>query len=170
MTERLIARYHEQCEICQAGVSWIQALDRTGAVRCVALQNGPVERIHAGLSESACLAELHVVAPDTGEIHTGWDAVTRIMRVLPALWTVARLDRLPTVRRAADRTYRWGAANRRQLSACRGGACSSVRPADVRRRVDNGAFWSCYSVGLLLRLPLVGTAGHRRDRAAGHRR
>ncbi|MGH9674919.1 MAG: DCC1-like thiol-disulfide oxidoreductase family protein [Bryobacteraceae bacterium] len=31
--------YDDQCEVCQAGVSWLQALDRRGAVRPLPLSS-----------------------------------------------------------------------------------------------------------------------------------
>jgi len=45
------------------------------------------------------------------------------------------------------------------LSKCRGGACSVAKPEQVRRQANLGAFWSCYTVGFFLRLPLVAWAG-----------
>jgi glyoxylase-like metal-dependent hydrolase (beta-lactamase superfamily II)/predicted DCC family thiol-disulfide oxidoreductase YuxK len=150
----LTAVYDGQCEICQAAVSWIRMLDRRGAVRCVAIQDGPLADVHPALVLAECLAQLHVVDGD-GRIDVGWQAVARIAEAVPLARPLAALDRLAMTRAAADRAYRFVARNRHQLSTCRGGACMSFEPAEVHRRADAGAFWACYSIGMLLRLPLV---------------
>lgn len=160
---RVIALYDSQCEVCQAGVSWIRALDRDGAVTCTALQDGPVEQLHPGLREADCLAQLHVVDSGTGRIHVGWDAVLRIAAELPALRATAAVARQPVVRRAGERAYRWVAANRSQLSACRGGVCSSSRPLDLRQAAGAAPFWTCYTLGMVLRLPLVAGVAARQQ-------
>jgi glyoxylase-like metal-dependent hydrolase (beta-lactamase superfamily II)/predicted DCC family thiol-disulfide oxidoreductase YuxK len=154
----LTAVYDGQCEICQAAVSWIRALDRRGAVRCVAIQDGPLADVHPALARAECFAQLHVVDAD-GRIDVGWRAVARIAGAIPLARPLAALDRLAMTRAAADRAYRYVARNRHQLSTCRGGACMSFEPATSRRRADAGPFWACYSLGLLLRLPLVAGVG-----------
>ena len=45
------------------------------------------------------------------------------------------------------------------LSKCRGGACRVAKPEAVRRQAQLGAFWSCYTLGFFIRLPLVMWAG-----------
>jgi glyoxylase-like metal-dependent hydrolase (beta-lactamase superfamily II)/predicted DCC family thiol-disulfide oxidoreductase YuxK len=150
----LTAVYDGQCEICQAAVSWIRMLDRRGAVRCVAIQDGPLVEVHPALTVEACLAQLHVVDAG-GRVDVGWQAVARVAETIPLARPVAALDRVAVSRAAAGRVYRYVARNRHQLSACRGGACLSFEPAEVRRRADAGPFWACYSLGLLLRLPLA---------------
>lgn len=160
---RLIALYDGQCEICQAGVSWIRALDRDGAIACTALQDGPVEQLHPELREDDCLAQLHVVETGTGRIHVGWDAVLRIAAELPALRGASAVARQPGLRNLGDRAYRWVAANRSQLSARRGGVCHSSRPLDLRRAAGARPFWTCYTLGMVLRLPLVAAVAARQQ-------
>jgi glyoxylase-like metal-dependent hydrolase (beta-lactamase superfamily II)/predicted DCC family thiol-disulfide oxidoreductase YuxK len=150
----LTAVYDGQCEICQAAVSWIRLLDRRGLVRCVALQDGPLSAIHPSLTRAECTAQLHVVDAD-GNLDVGWQGVARIAAALPLVRPLAAIDRLAATRAAADASYRYIARNRHQLSTCRGGACESFEPATPRRRADAGPFWTCYSLGMLLRLPLV---------------
>jgi glyoxylase-like metal-dependent hydrolase (beta-lactamase superfamily II)/predicted DCC family thiol-disulfide oxidoreductase YuxK len=150
----LTAVYDGQCEVCQAAVSWIRMLDRRGAVRCVAIQDGLLTDVHPALTPGRCLAQLHVVDV-AGRIDVGWQAVARVAAAIPLARPLAALDRLALTRAAAGRVYEYVARNRHQLSTCRGGACASFEPAEVRRRADAGPFWACYSLGLLLRLPLV---------------
>lgn len=147
----LTALYDAECEICQAAVSWIEALDRRGAVCCVAVQHGPVEAVHPALSAQECLAQLHVVDANGG-VARGWPAVVRLARVLPWTRPLAALDHLAWTRRAAGRSYAYIARNRHQLSTCRGGACP---PGGADWRTAAAPFWTCYSLGLALRLPLV---------------
>jgi glyoxylase-like metal-dependent hydrolase (beta-lactamase superfamily II)/predicted DCC family thiol-disulfide oxidoreductase YuxK len=150
----LTAVYDGQCEICQAAVSWIRVLDRRGVVRCVAIQDGGLADVHPALDPAECLAQLHVV-DGGGQIMVGWQAVARIAGTIPLAGPLAAVDRLAATRAVAAAAYRYVARNRHQLSTCRGGACESFEPAAVRRRADAGPFWACYSLGLLLRLPLV---------------
>ena len=135
-------------------MSWVRLLDRRGAVRCVAVQDGPLAEVHPALTVAGCLRQLHVVDAD-GRIDVGWPAVARIAGAIPLARPVAALDKVAATRAAAGRTYRYIARNRHQLSTCRGGACVSFGPAEVRRRADVGPFWACYSLGLLLHLPLA---------------
>ena len=55
--------------------------------------------------------------------------------------------------------YGFVARNRYSLSKCRGGACRVAKPEAVRRQARLGAFWSCYTLGFFIRLPLVLWAG-----------
>ena len=55
--------------------------------------------------------------------------------------------------------YGFVAKNRYSLSKCRGGACRVAKPEAVRRQARFGAFWSCYTLGFFIRLPLVLWAG-----------
>src|SRR5260370_27805829 len=98
----LTAGYDGQCEICQAAVSWIRLLDRRGAVRCVALQDGSLADVHPELALAECLAQLHVVDAD-GRIDVGWQAVARIAEAIPLARPLAALDRLSMSRAAAGR-------------------------------------------------------------------
>lgn len=150
----LTAVYDEQCEICQAAVSWIKTLDRRGAIRCVPIQGGALADVHPALNPAECLEQLHVIDAD-GHIDVGWPAVARIAQAIPLTRPFAALDRLAPTRAAGASAYRYVARNRRQLSTCRGGACESFEPAAPPRRGDAGPFWACYSLGLLMRLPLV---------------
>jgi glyoxylase-like metal-dependent hydrolase (beta-lactamase superfamily II)/predicted DCC family thiol-disulfide oxidoreductase YuxK len=150
----LTAVYDGQCEICQAAVSWIRVLDRRGVVRCVAVQEGALADVHPELDAARCLAELHVV-DSGGQVTVGWPAVARIAAAIPLTAPLTAVDRLAVTRPVAAAAYRYVARNRHQLSTCRGGSCAGPEPAATRRRADAGPFWTCYSLGLLMRLPLV---------------
>lgn len=146
--------YDDQCEICQAGASWLRLLDGRGLTECVAISAEALAGINARLELEACLRELHVVDPE-GNILVGWDAVARLARLFPATWPVGALGSVWPFRAAARAAYRFVARNRYALSKCRGGVCKSSNPRRVRGKARLTAFWSCHSVGLLLRLPLA---------------
>ena len=84
----------------------------------------------------------------------GWDAVARLARLSPLTWPIGALGAVPPFRWLGRLLYRWVAINRYALSKCRGGACHSSRPRDVRRRAALTPLWTCYSLGFLLRFPL----------------
>lgn len=176
MARRLVALYDEHCELCQAGVSCVRALDRGGAVECRPLQDGPVDAVHPDLDEATCHRELHVVDTGDATVHAGWDAVVRLAAALPALHPLTALDRLGAVRDAGTAGYRALARHRHALSVCRGGSCATGRTDALARRSAARAFWSCYGLGLLARLPLIAgvvardTGRHWRDHARTFRR
>jgi len=157
---RTIALYDGQCEICQAYVGWMLLLDRQGKVEAVPLETAHLQKLHPDLKLEECLRELHVVEPG-GVIRKGWDGVARLARMFPATWLIGALGAVPPFRWLGSVAYRFVARNRYALSKCRGGACGVARPEDVRRRSPLAAFWSCYTLGLAIRLPLVAWEGMR---------
>lgn len=160
MGSRYVALYDGQCEICQACVAWLQVLDRRGRVAAVPLETADLASLHPELKLEECLQELHVVEPG-GTIRKGWEGVARLARLFPATWLIGAAGWVPPFRSVGQACYRFVARNRYLLSKCRGGACHVARPAEVRRRSALGAFWSCYSLGLVIRLPLVAWQGLR---------
>jgi glyoxylase-like metal-dependent hydrolase (beta-lactamase superfamily II) len=107
-----------------------------------------------------CLRQLHVVTPE-GEILIGWDAVARLARLFPATWLIGALGRHFPFRNVGRWLYGFVASNRYSLSKCRGGACRIAKPKVVQRQARLGAFWSCYTLGFFIRLPLVIWSGIR---------
>lgn len=150
--------YDGQCEICQAGVSWLRILDRKRRTNCVPLSAEVLAALGSRLSMDNCLRQLHIVTPE-GRVYIGWDAVACLARLCPATWLMGTLGRVFPFRGVGQLLYGFVAANRYSLSKCRGGACRVARPDTVRRQARLGAFWSCYMLGFLMRLPLVLWAG-----------
>ena len=146
--------YDGQCEICQAGVSWLKTLDRQNRTDCLPISAEVVSSVDSRLEISDCLRQLHVVTPE-GEVQIGWDAVTCLARLFRSTRLIGVLGQVAPFRAAGRFIYGFVAANRYSLSKCRGGACRAAKPEAVRRQAALGAFWSCYSLGFLIRLPLV---------------
>ncbi len=150
--------YDGQCEICQAGVSWLKVLDQKHRTCCVPLSAEALAALDAPLRMEECLRQLHVVAHG-GRVYVGWDAVACLARLCPVTWPLGILGQVFPFRSVGQLLYGFVAANRYSLSKCRGGACRVARPESVRRQARLGAFWSCYFWGFLMRLPLVLWAG-----------
>src|SRR5947209_7842564 len=66
--------YDGQCEICQACVSWLRALDHENTTVCLSISAEVLSTVDSRLGMDECLRQLHVVTPK-GEIFAGWDAV-----------------------------------------------------------------------------------------------
>jgi glyoxylase-like metal-dependent hydrolase (beta-lactamase superfamily II)/predicted DCC family thiol-disulfide oxidoreductase YuxK len=146
--------YDGQCEICQACVSWLRALDRENKTICLPISIEVLPNLDSRLKMDECLRQLHVVTPE-GEIHVGWDAVSCLASLFPSTWFIGVMGRRFPFRNAGRLVYGFVARNRYSLSKCRGGACRAAKPESVRRQAKLGAFWSCYTLGFFIRLPLV---------------
>jgi glyoxylase-like metal-dependent hydrolase (beta-lactamase superfamily II)/predicted DCC family thiol-disulfide oxidoreductase YuxK len=149
--------FDDQCEICQACVSWLKTLDTASKTQCSGITAATLS-VDSRLRLDDCLRQLHVVTPEN-EILVGWDAVASLARLFPATWPIGRLGQFFPLRSLGRAIYGFVARNRYALSKCRGGACSLAKPEAVRRQARFGAFWSCYTLGFFIRLPLVVWAG-----------
>jgi glyoxylase-like metal-dependent hydrolase (beta-lactamase superfamily II)/predicted DCC family thiol-disulfide oxidoreductase YuxK len=150
--------YDDQCEICQAGVSWLKTLDQHAQTACIPISSEGLCEVDGRLEVESCLRQLHVISPD-GEMRVGWDAVTALARLFRPTWLIGTLGQRFPLRAFGSALYSFVAKNRYSLSKCRGGACRIARPAEVKRDARLGPFWSCYTIGFLMRLPLVLWAG-----------
>jgi glyoxylase-like metal-dependent hydrolase (beta-lactamase superfamily II)/predicted DCC family thiol-disulfide oxidoreductase YuxK len=150
--------YDGQCEICQSSVSWLRTLDRKNKTICLPVSAEVLSGVDCRLQIDECLRQLHVVTP-AGEIHVGWDAVACLARLFPSTWLIGVLGQRFPFRNAGRAVYGFVAKNRYSLSKCRGGACRVAKPEAVRRKAKLGTFWSCYTLGFFIRLPLVLWAG-----------
>jgi len=150
--------FDDQCEICQACVSWLKTLDRAGKTLCISISEAALSETDCCLKLDRCLRQLHVVTPEN-EVLVGWEAVACLARLFPATWLIGRLGQFFPLQHLGRAIYGFVARNRYSLSKCRGGVCSVAKPEAVRREALFGAFWSCYTLGFFIRLPLVMWAG-----------
>jgi len=145
--------YDEQCEICQAGASWLRILDHAGIVECIHYLSSPLLNSDSSFSADACARELHILRSD-GRQFVGAAAVRELARqFVSTRWLGVILEWQP-LRSLSDWLYSLVARNRYQLSKCRGGACRTTLSVPARK-VPLAAFWSCYTTGFLIRLPLI---------------
>src|SRR6202034_1177076 len=77
--------YDGQCEICQACVAWLKALDDKNKSNSLAISADILSTIVHRLGLDECLRQLHVVTPE-GCIYVGWDAVSCLARLFPSTW------------------------------------------------------------------------------------
>jgi hydroxyacylglutathione hydrolase len=152
--------YDGQCEICQACVSWLNALDSEKKTICLPISAEGLPTVDSRLRLDECLQQLHVVTLE-GDIYVGWDAVACLARLFPSTWLIGAAGQRFPLSNAGRLLYGFVAKNRYSLSKCRGGACRVAKPETVRREARLGAFWSCYTLGFFIRLPLVLWAGIR---------
>jgi len=150
--------YDDQCEICQSSVAWLATLDDQNKTVPMAIRPETLSKVDSRLRLDECLRQLHIVTPD-GEILIGWDAVSSLARLFPSTWIIGWLGQRFPGRNIGRLLYAFVANHRYSLSKCRGGACRVAKPAAIRRQAGLGAFWSCYTLGFLIRLPLVAWAG-----------
>jgi hydroxyacylglutathione hydrolase len=150
--------YDGQCEICQGSVAWLKTLDLENKTSCLPVSAEVLASLDSRLRMDDCLRQLHVVTPE-GRILVGWDAVASLARLFPSTWLVGAAGQRFPFRNAGRLLYGFVARNRYSLSKCRGGACRVAKPEAVRRQTRLGAFWSCYTLGFFIRLPLVLWAG-----------
>jgi glyoxylase-like metal-dependent hydrolase (beta-lactamase superfamily II)/predicted DCC family thiol-disulfide oxidoreductase YuxK len=150
--------YDGQCEVCQSCVSWLKTLERENKTICLPISTEVLAAVDSRLQMDECLRQLHVVTPG-GEIRVGWDAVACLARLFPSTWLIGAVGQRFPFRNAGCWLYGFVAKNRYSLSKCRGGACRIAKPEAVRRQAKLGAFWSCYTLGFFIRLPLVLWAG-----------
>lgn len=150
--------YDGQCEVCQACVAWLRVLDGENKTACLPISEEILLASDARLKMDECLRQLHVVTPE-GEIQVGWEAVASLARLFPPTWFIGAAGGRWPFRILGSLAYGFVARNRFSLSKCRGGACQVAKPELVRRQAQLGAFWSCYTLGFFIRLPLVLWAG-----------
>jgi predicted DCC family thiol-disulfide oxidoreductase YuxK len=113
--------YDGECEICQAGVSRLKALDHENKTICLPISTEVLSAVDSRLRMDECLRQLHVVTPE-GEIHAGWDAVTTLARLFPSTWFIGVLGQRFPFRNVGRLLYGVVAAHRHSFSKCRGGA------------------------------------------------
>jgi hydroxyacylglutathione hydrolase len=141
-------------------VSWLKALDHQNKTVCLPISAEVLPIVDSRLRLDECLRQLHVVTPE-GEIHVGWDAIACLARLFPSTWLIGAAGQRFPFRNAGRLLYGFVATNRYSLSKCRGGACRVAKPEVVRQQARLGAFWSCYTLGFFIRLPLVLWSGIR---------
>ena len=108
---RLLLIYDGWCGVCARTVGWVRARDSRGRVAVVPSQEpGLLER--TGLTRAQVDASAWAI-DRAGRRYEGAAAINRTLAELGGGWRwLARLYRLPAVRRIQDAGYHWFAANR----------------------------------------------------------
>jgi len=123
--------YDADCRFCRSSLALVLVWDHRHTFRPVAIQSDEGAALLPGRTEAQRLASAHL-APPGAEPVSGGAAAGPILRELPGGAPLSTLAyRLPG---AADRSYRWVAANRGRLSRLVPHAVSVRADALVRDR------------------------------------
>jgi len=130
--ERVPVLYDDECRFCRAALGAVLLWDRHRRLRPVAIQSDEGARLLAGIPAHERLVSAHAVIGGEAGLVSGGAAAGPVLRLLPAGGPLADVaDRMP---HAADRGYRWVAANRVRLSQLVPGALKDRADALVRQR------------------------------------
>jgi predicted DCC family thiol-disulfide oxidoreductase YuxK len=122
---RLIALYDGHCRMCTREARRLARIAGREAVDARSFQEDGALDPFPGVTHSACMKALHVIAPD-GAVYAGAEAVARLAARAPLWGWLAFGYYLPGVRFLAERAYAWVAKNRYRWNkdACDpGGTC-----------------------------------------------
>jgi predicted DCC family thiol-disulfide oxidoreductase YuxK len=126
--ERLIVLFDGGCPLCRRSVRLLRTLDWLGALQFVDGTDATArERIAPGLTEAALLVEMYVI-DERGALFGGYEGYLRIARVVPLMWPIGLLGRVPGIRQLGRGAYRAVAANRIRRGRCTDDLCAPTRP------------------------------------------
>jgi predicted DCC family thiol-disulfide oxidoreductase YuxK len=116
--ERYAMLFDGSCGLCQRTVQVVRRLDVLDRIDVldVARDWPSVASRYPGLSQAACLEDMHLVTP-RGDVETGFDAYRVMARSIPAAWPIMPLLYLPGARAIGRRVYR-AVARHRLSSSC----------------------------------------------------
>lgn len=101
--------WDDNCTFCRSWIVWFRRLDWLGVLRFEGSSNGDALAA-AGVSKEEADREVKLVI--AGRVYGGFDAVRRVLEVLPVSFIWAPLLRLKPARWLGDRLYRAVAARR----------------------------------------------------------
>jgi predicted DCC family thiol-disulfide oxidoreductase YuxK len=115
--ERYAMLFDGDCGLCQHTVQVVRRLDVLDRIDVldVARDWPSVAVRYPGLSQAACLEDMHVVTP-RGDVEIGFDAYRAMARSIPAAWPLLPLLYLPGAHGIGRRVYRAVARHRRSSS------------------------------------------------------
>ena len=117
--------YDGDCGLCKWLLCGLLAWDRPRRLHPLALQRPESEELLAELTAQERMASWHLISPEGGR-QSGGAALAPLLRLLPCgRFPAAAFARLPT---PTDRSYRWVAEHRSQLSR--------LVPTPVKQRAD----------------------------------
>ena len=120
---QLVVLFDGECPLCRRTVRRIRALDWRHRLRFVDATHAEArERIAPGLTEAAVLVQMYVV-DERGARYAGFEAALQIARVVPLMWPLGIIGRLPGIRALGHLVYRTIAANRVRRGRCTDDLC-----------------------------------------------
>jgi predicted DCC family thiol-disulfide oxidoreductase YuxK len=126
-----VVLYDGDCGLCKWLLAALLRWDRGLRLRPIALQRSEAEHFLADLASTEQMASWHLISP-TGARRSGGAAVVPLLRLLPrGRVPAAVFARFP---RLTDRSYRWVAEHRSQLSGWVPTSVKQHASQRVRRR------------------------------------
>lgn len=110
----LILAYDAECSLCCRVADWLRARDRNGLLVFFPLQGKDLVRVAPELAGRALHGEIHGVEERTRRVWTGGDLLPHVLGRLPGWRWVAWGLRVPLIRQASVRLWRWRATRRFQ--------------------------------------------------------
>jgi|SRR5687767_9631064 predicted DCC family thiol-disulfide oxidoreductase YuxK len=118
------------CPLCRRTVRVLRRIDWLDRLRFVDATDAPSrERVAPGLSEAAVMVEMYVV-DHHGRRYGGYEGYLQLARVVPLMWPLGVIGRLPGIRQIGHATYQVIAANRVRRGRCTDDVCAPVSGAD----------------------------------------
>lgn len=118
--------YDGACGVCARSMRLLDRWDGTDRFEIAPYQDHGVRQRFPGIPTSDFESSWQVVGPDGGRWQ-GAAAVERVLALLPRGGWFSWIFRIPLVRPAAERLYRWFARNRRRFGC--GEHCSLEAPS-----------------------------------------
>jgi predicted DCC family thiol-disulfide oxidoreductase YuxK len=118
--------YDGACGMCRGTAGVLARTDLLGRLELVDVTGTrDLPSRFAGLTLEECLDQMWLIAPD-GKRYGGFEAYRRLSRLLPVLWPIAPVLRLPAARPLGSRAYAF-------IAARRGHAARSLRTQPEQR-------------------------------------
>lgn len=112
------------CPLCRRSVRVLRAIDWRDRLRFADATNADLRaRVAPGLSETAVMVEMYVVN-ERGARYGGFEGYLQIARVVPLMWPLGVLGRLPGLRTLGHLVYRRIAAARVRRGRCTDDLCA----------------------------------------------
>lgn len=106
--------YDSHCGLCQAMRRLLQVFDAEAPLAFVAIDDERVLRRFPQVPPQRAHTQMHVIDP-RGQVSGGYDAVVRLLGLVPAFSPVHALLQHPAISRRGRRAYGWVARNRYRL-------------------------------------------------------
>ena len=121
---RLPVLFDGGCPMCRRTVRIIRALDWNDRLQFVDATNAEARAFFAPtLTEAEIMIEMYVI-DERGRLHGGFEGYLQIARVVPLMWPVGLVGRLPGFRQLGHAAYKVIAANRVRRGRCTDDLCA----------------------------------------------
>ena len=121
---RLPVLFDGGCPLCRRTVRIIRALDWNDRLQFVDATNAEARAFFAPtLTEREVMIEMYVI-DEHGRLHGGFEGYLQIARVVPLLWVLGLIGRLPGIRQLGHKIYKFIAANRVIRGRCTDELCA----------------------------------------------